>query len=135
MVSRLRESGWPDVTRAHSLVFAHLDRGGTRSSELARRMGVTRQAMHQTVRELVDLGFLELAPDPKSQRARLIILTRRGKDLVGDARAIFRELEDTLERRIGRKRVARLRRALESDWGGPIATSPRGPRGHIVGGA
>jgi DNA-binding MarR family transcriptional regulator len=126
MVARLREAGWPEITRSHSLVFAHLDRGGTRATELARRLGVTRQAMHQTVQELVERGFLELAPDPTSQRAKLVVLTRRGKRLLDDAQEIFRELEATLERRIGRKRVARLRRALESDWGEPVGQPPKG---------
>jgi DNA-binding MarR family transcriptional regulator len=126
IASRLKEAGWPEVTRAHRLLLDNVDRGGTRPSELARRIGVTRQAIHQTMQELAELGLVELAPDPASQRGKLVVATRRGKRLVGDAREIVRELEDTLERRIGRKRVARLRRALESDWGAPVATA--GPR-------
>lgn len=124
-MARLVAAGWTDVTRAHSRVFANLDRDGTRPSELARRMGVTRQAAHQTIQELVDRGFLELAPDPKNARARRAVLTARGKRVVADARDIVRDLEDTLERRIGRKRVARLRRALESDWGAPVADASK----------
>lgn len=120
MASRLKTAGWSEITRAQSLVLVHLDPDGTRSSELARRSGVTRQAVHQTIQELAQLGVLELAPDPTSQRAKLVVLTRRGKRLVVEAREIFRELEDTLEHRIGRKRVARLRRALEEDWGAPV---------------
>jgi DNA-binding MarR family transcriptional regulator len=120
MVNRLRDAGWSEITRAHSVVFAHLDAAGTRSSELARRTGVTRQAIHQTIQELVELGLVELAPDPTSQRAKLVLPTRRGKRLADDAREIFRDLESILERRIGRKRTARLRRALESDWGEPV---------------
>lgn len=123
MASCLKAAGWSEITRAQSLVLAHLDPEGTRSTELARRSGVTRQAVHQTIQELVELGVLELAPDPTSQRAKLVVLTRRGKRLVVEAREIFRELEDTLEHRLGRKRVARLRRALEEDWGAPVGES------------
>ena len=128
LLARLAAAGWTDVTRAHSHVFAHLDKEGTRPAELARRMGVTRQAAHQTIQELVDRGFLELAADPRNKRARRAVLTARGKRVVADARDIVRELEDTLERRIGRKRVARLRRALESDWGAPVADVPKAQR-------
>lgn len=120
MASGLKAAGWSEITRAQSLVLARLDPEGTRSSELARRSGVTRQAVHQTIQELAERGVLELAPDPTSQRAKLVVLTRRGKRLVVEAREIFRELEDTLAHRIGRKRVARLRRALEEDWGAPV---------------
>jgi DNA-binding MarR family transcriptional regulator len=127
MLGRLKDAGWSEITRAHSRVFTSIDRGGTRSSELARRLGVTRQAAHQTIQELVDLGFLQLAPDPTSRRAKRVVLTPRGKRVVADAREIFRELEATLARRIGRKRVARLRRAFESDWGEPVG-QPRAAR-------
>jgi DNA-binding MarR family transcriptional regulator len=120
MRSGLAAAGWPDITRSQALVFAHLDSGGTRSSELARRVGVTRQAIHQTVAELVALGFVELAPDPASRRAKLVVLTPRGRRIVVAARGIFRELEDALARRIGRRSVNDLRRALEADWGAPV---------------
>jgi DNA-binding MarR family transcriptional regulator len=120
LLARLAAAGWPEITRGQSNVFGHLERDGTRPIELARRMGITRQAVHQTVQELVELGFVELAPDPASRRAKLVVLTPRGRRLVADARAIFRQLEDTLAARIGRRGVDELRRALEADWGAPV---------------
>lgn len=119
LLSRLDEAGWPQITRAHSLVFAHLDLEGTRPSELANRIGISRQAVDQTLGELVELGLVELAPDPASRRSKLVILTPTGKATVGSAHAIFTELEDTLAGRIGRTSVTELRRALEADWGAP----------------
>jgi DNA-binding MarR family transcriptional regulator len=121
LLSRLEEAGWPEVTRAQSLVFAHFDREGTRPSELARRIGISRQAVHQTVGELVELGLVELVPDPASRRAKLVVLTPSGRRTVEAALAIFRELEDALTRRIGLKSVTEVRRALEADWGAPAA--------------
>lgn len=121
LLSRLEAVGWPEITRAHSLVFAHLDLKGTRTSELARRIGVSRQAVHQTVGELVELGLVELVPDPTSRRAKLVVLTQLGRDTVRSAHAVFHEVEDALAGRIGRTSVAELRRALEADWGPPSA--------------
>jgi len=121
LLSRLDAAGWPELTRAHSLVFAHLDLDGTRASELARRIGISRQAVHQTVGELVELGLLEVVPDPTSRRAKLVVLTPLGKETVRSGHAIFQELEDALGERIGRRRVTELRRALEADWGPPTA--------------
>ena len=121
LLSKLAEAGWPQITRAHSLVFAHLDREGTRPSELARRIGISRQAVNQTLGELVELGLVELAPDPASRRAKLVVLTPVGTATVGSARAVFRELEDALAGQIGRASVTELRRALEADWGTPAS--------------
>jgi len=121
LLSRLAEHGWPQITRAHSLVFAHLDLEGTRPSELARRIGISRQAVNQTLVELVELGLVELAPDPASRRSKLVVLTPLGRTTVGSAQAMFRELEDSLAQQIGRARVTELRRALEADWGAPVS--------------
>jgi DNA-binding MarR family transcriptional regulator len=121
MRTRLAARGWPPFSRSHAFVFAHLDGDGTRPVELARRIGVTRQAMHQTLAELAALGFVELVADPDSRRSKLVVVTPKGKEIVADARAIFAELEDGLALRLGRTHVDALRRVLEADWGPPLA--------------
>lgn len=72
---------------AHLTVFPHLDLDGTRLAELARRMGVTKQAAGQLVDDLEGLGLLERRPDPADGRAKLICFTDEGRA------AIFRGLE------------------------------------------
>ena len=121
LLSRLDEAGWPEITRAHSLVFAHLDQEGTRPSELAKRIGISRQAVYQTLGELVELGLIAIVPDPASRRSKLVVLTPTGKTTVGSAHAVFSELEDALAERIGRASVNELRRVLEADWGRPAS--------------
>jgi DNA-binding MarR family transcriptional regulator len=121
LLSRLAEAGWPEITRAHSLVFAHLDLEGTRPSELARRIGISRQAVNQTLGELVERGLVELVPDPASRRSKLVVLTPVGNATVGSAHAVFSELEDALAERIGQVSVTELRSALETDWGRSVS--------------
>jgi len=111
--------GWPGHTHAQSLVFAHIDRQGVRISELARRVGVSRQAMHRTVGELVALGVMELAPDPTNRSARLVMLTEQGKSNIEAALAVFADLEAGLSDRLGQENAASLRATLEADWGTP----------------
>jgi DNA-binding MarR family transcriptional regulator len=117
LVSALHAAGWPEVTRAHSLVFAQLDPAGTRTAEIARRAGVSRQAVHQTVRELQRLGLVELVPDPANRSAKLVVATDRGRQSTRVALAALAALEVELTRRLGRRRVQALREALEADWG------------------
>jgi DNA-binding MarR family transcriptional regulator len=117
LVSALHAAGWPEVTRAHSLVFAQLDPAGRRTAEIARRAGVSRQAVHQTVRELRRLGLVELVPDPGNRSAKLVVATERGRQSTRVALATLAALEVELTRRLGRRRVQALREALEADWG------------------
>src|SRR5918999_1101611 len=46
--------------------------------QIARRMGLTRQSVHATVKRLVRDGFLELAPNADHRRSPLVGLTKRG---------------------------------------------------------
>jgi DNA-binding MarR family transcriptional regulator len=46
--------------------------------QIARRMGLTRQSVHATVRRLVDDGLLELAPNTDHRRSQLVRLTDSG---------------------------------------------------------
>jgi len=122
LIAHMHAAGWPAIRRSHSLVFAHLDRGGTRISELARRIGISRQAAQETVSELVGMGLVELVPDPSNRSARLVMVTHAGANSVKAARRAYVGMERELERRIGARSYAALRKALGRDWGPPPAT-------------
>jgi DNA-binding MarR family transcriptional regulator len=47
--------------------------------QIARRMGITRQSVHATVKRLVADGLLELAPNVDHRRSQLVRLTELGK--------------------------------------------------------
>src|SRR4051812_5626359 len=111
-----RSSG---LARSHSLVFAHLDAEGTRPAEIARRAGISRQAVGQTVAQMKSLGLVKLAPDPTNRRARLVQPTAKGRKAPEGSGIGWAAAEKVLSRRIGASRVKGLREALEQDWGSP----------------
>ena len=116
----LRENGWSDITRAQSLVFVNVGEGVTRPSEIASRVGVTRQAVHQTINELINMDLVDLQPDPHDRRAKVVTYTERGSAIGKDAVAALREIEGQLIGRIGDDRVGFLRDALAQDWGASV---------------
>lgn len=120
LVAGLRTAGWPQLTRAHSLVFANLGPRGSRISDLARRAGVSRQAVHQVVHELVEMGLVELHDDERNRSAKVVVPTPAGRRSIAVALRLFVELEAELASRIGPVQVAQLRRAIERDWGPPV---------------
>jgi DNA-binding MarR family transcriptional regulator len=107
------------LARSHSVVFAHLDADGTRPAEIARRAGISRQAVGQTVAQMKSLGLVKLAPDPSNRRARLVQPTAKGRKALERTGNGSVAAEKVLSRRIGAARVKALREALESDWGTP----------------
>jgi DNA-binding MarR family transcriptional regulator len=48
-------------------------------AQIARNMGLTRQAVQRTANELEGEGLIRFAPNPNHQRAKLAMLTRKGE--------------------------------------------------------
>ncbi len=108
-----------NLTSAQPLLFAELPLKGARQSELARALGVSRQAINELVGALQRLGLVEVVPDPESGRSKLIRPTERGRDSIRVARNVFAELETELRHRIGSRTVDQLRNGLDAEWGTP----------------
>nr|CAQ52631.1 transcriptional regulator [Streptomyces violaceoruber] len=115
----MRAAGEQPVSSAQAQVFACLDTDGTTVSELARRIGITRQSAHQAVHSLVAMGLLEQIPDPSSGRSRLIRMTEEGTRVHHRAQATLTVIEGVLAERIGRPSVTALRAALTLPRGEP----------------
>ncbi|WP_228973322.1 MarR family winged helix-turn-helix transcriptional regulator [Streptomyces sp. DH12] len=119
LVASMRAAGEQPVTVGQAAVFAALDEEGTTVSELARRMGVTRQSAHQAVHALIGMGLLEQAPDPASARSRLIRPTAGGARAHRRAQDTLAVIEAVLAQRIGADAVGALREALTAPMGEP----------------
>jgi DNA-binding MarR family transcriptional regulator len=105
------------VSPAESTLLSQLDPDGMPMADLARLMGVSTPAVHQMVHRLVTAGLLEVAPNPRSGRSKLVLLTPEGLTRRREAMELLSDLEDELAHRIGRRRVTGLRDALQQDWG------------------
>jgi DNA-binding MarR family transcriptional regulator len=109
-----RESPPPRLTLrpSHTSLLPHIDQGGTRLTEIARRLGVSKQAAGQLVGDLEQLGLLERADDPQDGRAKLVRFTDLGRKAMHHGLSVLRGLEGGLERRLGRARMRELHQAL-----------------------
>src|SRR5512146_741814 len=68
----------PEARLAHTTLLPHIDLDGTRQTEIARRAGVSKQAVGQLVDDMVGLGMLERVADPSDGRAQLVRFTDDG---------------------------------------------------------
>ena len=90
----LVEAGFDDVRPAHTAVFQHIEGDGSRLTDLAERAQITKQSMGYLVDYLEERGYLERRPDPADRRARRIVATTRGRDLLDGLGKRLREAED-----------------------------------------
>ena len=112
LTARLRARGYTDIRRSHGAVFANIDDGGTRPSELAQRAGMTHPSMTELIAELEAKGYVTRQPDHEDGRSRVVVLTRRGSRHRRDARRIIAEMEREYRKRLGRPQMDCLRQAL-----------------------
>jgi DNA-binding MarR family transcriptional regulator len=104
-------AGFPQKP-SHSAVFAQIKAEGMRLTDLARGANITPQAMGELVDELEDLGYVERRPDPTDRRAKLIVLTDRGKQSIAAGIATIGGLEDQITAILGERGHRQLRTLL-----------------------
>lgn len=107
---------FPQVNAAHLTLFGALDCGATHASAAAMRLGISRQAVARTARELEELGLLRLEVDPVQRNRQTLAMTEAGMLLALAGRAALAEVEAELGARIGVAALVALRSALETDW-------------------
>ncbi|HYF59628.1 MAG TPA: helix-turn-helix domain-containing protein [Burkholderiaceae bacterium] len=113
----IRRSEYAYITPSQSRLLATMAGKPTSMAELARRLAISRQAVHKTVAELARRGILEIRDDPERRNAKLIVYTDRGRQVNRAGAAIIERLEDRIAARIGRERLEELKRLLAEDWG------------------
>jgi DNA-binding MarR family transcriptional regulator len=114
LVVELEERGWPDLRASQATLVLNVDRrSGTRLTELARRAGVTKQAMMVVVDELEVRGLVRRTPDQDDGRAKVVRLTARGRTCAAECRRAVAAVEARARRTLGGRRHEALREALE----------------------
>lgn len=105
----------------HRILYFVARRPGQRVSELLATLGVSKQAVHAPLRQLVEAGLICVAPDAADGRARCLSLTPQGEALEISLsrtqrellRGIFAHNGDTAEqawRQIMRELAGRVRK-------------------------
>jgi DNA-binding MarR family transcriptional regulator len=112
MLEQLHLHGFDDLDFAHLTVFQYPGPQGTRPSELAARLRMSKQALNYLLGQLERLGYLERRPDPDDQRSKRIALTARGTAAGHAIREAVAGVEADWTRQLGPKRFAQLRAIL-----------------------
>jgi DNA-binding MarR family transcriptional regulator len=98
---------------AHTALFPHLDFDGVRLTDLASRVGVTKQAVGQLVDDLVELGVVERVPDLEDKRAKRIRFSRRGYAGLMHGLGVLMEIQAGLGAAIGARKMRELHATLK----------------------
>lgn len=120
-------NGYGDLTPAMSRLCAHLAGRPLSLSELARRLTVSRQAVHKLATETANLGYVELVDSEQDARVKLLRFTPKGRDMADSARRELEAIEAQLAEQIGVDNMDALKNLLAMPWA--AEESERGRRG------
>lgn len=106
-VSRIQLAGGR-LRTAHTQLFPHITSDGVRLTDLADKLGVTKQAIGPLVDDLEREGVVERVDDPLDRRAKRIRWTRKGQRALLHGLGVLAQLEQELAREVGKGRLAEL---------------------------
>ncbi|MFJ9340288.1 MarR family winged helix-turn-helix transcriptional regulator [Streptomyces sp. NPDC101733] len=116
---RLAAAGQSDLRPVHGMAFQALRGSGATATELAERLGVTKQAAGQLVDELEKRGYVRRAPHPGGGRRKLVVLTPAATEHLDVAGRVLHGLEAELGTRADlpalRRELSHLIGALHGD--------------------
>lgn len=98
---------------AHGFALVAIGDAGTTATRLAEVLDITKQGTAKLVDSLVEEGFAVRRPHADDGRARLVVLTERGRSLLDESARIQLRLEDGWRRLLGDDDVTVLRAGLD----------------------
>ncbi len=108
----MADAGHPQARISHISLTRNLDVDGTRVSELARRAGMTKQAMGELVNQCAALGLVVTSVDPSDKRARIVTFTPDGLVWLQAFRQAVDRAEREMREEVGAMAMDVLRGAL-----------------------
>lgn len=111
-LEELAAAGHPQTLSA-SRLMGSITADGVRISELADRLGITKQSVSQLVDELEAANYVRRIPDPTDGRAKLVVFGPRGDDALPAAWRALQASEDHARAILGESAMSQLRTSLE----------------------
>jgi DNA-binding MarR family transcriptional regulator len=119
---KLDAAGFEDLRPVHQPILRDLLTSNLRPSELATRLGLSKQAGNDLIREFEAKGYITLEPDPDDGRAKRIVATDRGWQASETAQASSNTVGRRWAELVGEERYAVFEEVLHA-----IVTATRVP--------
>jgi DNA-binding MarR family transcriptional regulator len=103
LANTLKNKGYQFASPSALSFLSTLECGVNYASDIARNLGVSRQMVAKTVKELCSAGYLAQVDDVGKQKK--IIFTPNGEVLISDARQLLADMDKALESQFGRNTI------------------------------
>jgi DNA-binding MarR family transcriptional regulator len=119
----LAARGYDDFRPTHEFAMRAIIAGADGTSDVGRRLAVSKQAAAKTIAVLVERGYVSSDPDPSDARRNRLQVTARGFDVLREGEAIFEDLRARWEEKVGTAELAHLEASLATLVGDATVTA------------
>lgn len=116
LMANAAKRGYADITPAMARLFAYLAGKPVALSDLARKLSVSRQAVHKLALESARMGYVEFITSDTDARVKLLKFTTKGRNMSLTAENDLIEIERVLGKQLGSERMHLLKEALAAPW-------------------
>lgn len=114
LVHELHDMGYTDITQAQAEILSYITDDGSSIVELAKTLGVTKQAAGELVKQLKSFGYVSKRVSTSDARSYTVMLDSRGRQLIRDAVQLKEAIETEYSQILGKRDfeafIASLRR-------------------------
>lgn len=101
ILENLENNGFDGLSESLIVLFPYINENSNiTSSQLAQKVGYTRQAMHKNIKKLEELGYIKLLS--QNQKEKIICFTNKGEKLIVEANKFISSIEKSLENIFGK---------------------------------
>ena len=111
----LEDSPYKSASPAEIKLFAALGGNSKSIADLSRKLAVSRQAVHQTVKKLSARGLVVLEHAENNRRDKIVKITEEGMQARKLTAKHFRQIEAKMSNNIGKKNLESLRQLLQEN--------------------
>ncbi len=107
-IGHLQEYGYTDLTPFQAEAISYISLEGTYITELAKRLGTTKQTAGEVVSHLEKQGYIQRASDKNDKRATIIMFTSKGKEFLRIAYEVKIRIEQEYVTLLGKNKFVEL---------------------------
>jgi DNA-binding MarR family transcriptional regulator len=96
-------------------ILTFVDHGVVTISSIAKKLGISRQAVHKSVQILAKKGFLFLC-EGQDKREKVICMTPQGEALLACRKGVMEKVEKAIAQTLGGEAFAQLKKLLGTAW-------------------
>lgn len=85
-------------------------------SELARKLNLSRQAVHKQIKKMEEEGIIRLISPLDNKKVKNVVLTERGQELIRKRGKTMAAVENKIAEKIGKDRLSFLKEILNEQW-------------------